>query len=277
MHQPKLVIAIPASLVSDTPHLREKTFRAGLVARAAAIFRVQEILVYRDRAGLSRSDVKLLLNVLQYMETPQYLRKILFPIDPQLRYLGILPPLQTPHHPAEVRGELESGAYREGVLLRFDEGGSMVDVGIGKPIKVFTPRLASKTRVTVRVDGPNQFRLVSRDQVPHYWGYRVKDCGTTLGEALRRSGADLVIATSKHGNPIKEKIKDVADRFTNAGKCLVAFGSPEEGLKEILARENLNVEDVANFIVNMVPNQGTETVRMEEAIYACLAILNTLS
>ena len=48
MDKKKLAIAIPASTISDTPHLREKTSKIGLIGRAAAIFRVDEIIVYLD-------------------------------------------------------------------------------------------------------------------------------------------------------------------------------------------------------------------------------------
>ena len=43
-----LSIAIPASLVDDVSHLRDKTFRIGLIGRAASIFRVSEIIIFRD-------------------------------------------------------------------------------------------------------------------------------------------------------------------------------------------------------------------------------------
>ena len=46
--EPSLTIAIPASLTSDTPHLREKTYKIGLIGRAAAIFRVDKIIVLSD-------------------------------------------------------------------------------------------------------------------------------------------------------------------------------------------------------------------------------------
>jgi predicted SPOUT superfamily RNA methylase MTH1 len=38
--------------------------------------------------------------------------------------------------------------------------------------------------------------------------------------------------------------------------------------------EGLNLADIADFTINMVPNQGTVTVRTEEALLASLAILN---
>jgi predicted SPOUT superfamily RNA methylase MTH1 len=46
------------------------------------------------------------------------------------------------------------------------------------------------------------------------------------------------------------------------------------GLNEIAAREGLELKKLADFVVNMIPCQGTETVRTEEAFLASLAIFN---
>ena len=96
----KLAIAIPISIISDIPHIREKTLKIGLIGRAAAIFRVNEIIVFPDISNsIQKRDRNLIVSLLSYMETPQYLRKHLFKIKPELRFAGILPPLRTPHHP----------------------------------------------------------------------------------------------------------------------------------------------------------------------------------
>ena len=62
------------------------------------------------------------------METPQYLRKALIGMHPELRYAGMLPPLDAPHH---LRAS-EWGEYREGVVRFTDaeSGQSFVDVGL---------------------------------------------------------------------------------------------------------------------------------------------------
>ncbi|MEM2081776.1 MAG: putative RNA uridine N3 methyltransferase [Candidatus Bathyarchaeia archaeon] len=36
----------------------------------------------------------------------------------------------------------------------------------------------------------------------------------------------------------------------------------------------MNLDDTADFVVNTIPEQGTETVRTEEALLATLAIFN---
>ena len=77
MDKTKLSIAIPASIISDTPHLREKTAKIGLIGRSAAIFRVDEIIVYPDNLKLDQSkDLDFIALLLNYLETPQYLSLI---------------------------------------------------------------------------------------------------------------------------------------------------------------------------------------------------------
>ena len=66
----KLAVAIPASLVSDIPHLREKTLKIGLLGRAAAIFRVMEIIVFPDDLGSNQKrDRNLIVTILSYIRT----------------------------------------------------------------------------------------------------------------------------------------------------------------------------------------------------------------
>lgn len=276
---PALSIAMPASFVSDTPHLREKTVRIGIIARAAAIFRVEEIIVFPDQLGKDqRRDARLIEKILSYMETPQYLRKRLFRIEPELRYAGVLPPLRTPHHPLSDRvKDLRVGEFREGVVVSRRRGGALVDVGVEE--KVFVPnlQLAPNRRVTVKITEIGrrvEAVLASRDQITEYWGYRVTVSRNTLGRLLRTSRWDLTVATSRHGTPFM-KIKDeLVARWKNAHKRLVAFGAPTQGLYEIIAQEGLSLDEEFDFVVNTIPKQGTKTVRTEEAVYASLAIMN---
>ncbi len=277
----KLSIAIPASLVSDTPHLREKTLKVGLVGRAAAIFRVDEIIVFPDvpRAD-QRDDAELIATILSYMETPQYLRKHLFKIRPELRYAGILPPLRTPHHPLSDRIKfLTLGERREGVVVSSVKHGILVDIGVEKPALVPNVRILVNARVTVKItelEKGLKAALVSNSEIEDYWGYRVKVSNTPLGRFLKEHPFDLIVATSRRGAPFTEVSDGLTRRWEKSNTVLVIFGAPTQGLYEITAREGINLEEVAHFVVNTIPHQGTETVRTEEAIYATLAILNLL-
>lgn len=279
MRRKCIAIAIPASIVSDTPHLREKTSKIGLIGRAAAIFGIKEIIIYQDDLKLNqKADVNLIATLLSYMETPQYLRKKLFKLKPELRYAGILPPLRTPHHPLGKKAtDLKVGEYREGITVAKTDKGTFVDVGVDKTALVPDVRLPVGKRVTVKiasVNGHVMASLANRSEVPHYWGYAVTVWKGSFGKLVRSKEFDLKIATSKYGvlfTDIKEKI---AERWETAEKILIAFGAPEKGLYEIAQQEGLNLDKIVDFVVNTIPWQSTETVRTEEALIASLAVFN---
>lgn len=277
---PSLSIAIPASLVSDIPHLREKTHRIGQIGRAAAIFRVDEIVVYLDQHQNQSTEVNFIKTILSYMETPQYLRKYLFTLQPELKYAGILPPLRTCHHPtARFIKDLKVGDFREGFVVKSKNGVSSIDIGIEK-YAIIEHEIKSGRRVTVEIVGfENQtpmIRLVDPKEIKLYWGYHVTFSSRRLGQYIKGGKYDLILATSKYGKNMVGLLSEMRERWSSSNNVLIAFGSPTEGLREILKRENIEVEEVADFVVNTIPLQGTETVRTEEAMYASLAALNLL-
>jgi len=279
LNKKKLCIAIPASVVSDTPHLREKTSKIGLIGRAAAIFRVNEIIIYPDSPEVNqRRESDLVATLLAYMETPQYLRKRLFRLQPELQYAGILPPLRTPHHPLNRKMKnLKVSEYREGATLSKTREGTLVDIGVEQPALILNEQLPMGKRVTVRIEKVGkqiEVELVSRDEVSDYWGFMITVEKHTLGKILKNRSFDLTVATSRYGVPFADVAKEIAERWKKARTILVAFGAPTRGLREIVKCEGLSVGNIADFVVNTVPMQGTETVRTEEALIASLAILN---
>jgi predicted SPOUT superfamily RNA methylase MTH1 len=280
MEKKKLAIAIPSSVISDTPHLREKTAKIGLIGRAAAIFRVNEIIVYPDSAGKGKqkTDADLIALLLSYLETPQYLRKRLFKLDPRLQYAGILPPLRTPHHPLNRKAKnLKVGEYREGLTAGKTKEGMLVDIGVEQPALMREAQWALGKRLTVQVVKAGErveVQAVSRDAVPAYWGYTVTVEPSSFRKLVESGKFDLTIATSKVGDDFADVAGKMAGKWKKSKRALVAFGAPTRGLYEIVGDEGANLVDVVDFVVNTVPMQGTETVRTEEAVFASLAVLN---
>jgi predicted SPOUT superfamily RNA methylase MTH1 len=280
MEKKKLAIAIPTSVISDTPHLREKTAKVGLIGRAAAIFRVNEIIVYPDNAEKSKqkSDADLIALLLSYLETPQYLRKRLFKLDPRLQYAGILPPLRTPHHPLNRKAKtLKVGEYREGVTAGKTKEGMLVDIGVEQPALMREPQWVLGKRLTLQVVKAGErveVQAVSRGEVPAYWGYTVTMEPHSFRQLVESGKFDLTIATSKVGDNFVDVAGKMAGKWNKSRRTLVAFGAPARGLYEIVGNEGANLVDVVDFVVNTVPMQGTETVRTEEAVFASLAVLN---
>jgi predicted SPOUT superfamily RNA methylase MTH1 len=279
--KPKVSVAIPASLVSDVPHLREKTLRIGLVGRALAIFRVEEVIIFPDILGKNQTrDAELIGTILSYMETPQYLRKRLFKIKPELRYCGILPPLRTPHHPLRNKTkDLRDSEYRDGVVVSVNRKEAHVDIGVEHPIIVRNADVAAGARVTVRIKRKHadfEAETVSRDTVPYYWGYKTRTSKASFGNLAQEKRYDLVMATSRLGKNFQQIADALQNKWNSSKHVLVAFGAPSKGLHEIVKQEGLELPELTDFIVNMIPKQATETVRTEEALYATLAILSLL-
>jgi hypothetical protein len=286
MRSRNLSVAIPASLVSDTPHLREKTGKLGLVARACSIFQASEIVIYADDARREqKSDIELCLQILKFVETPQYLRKRVFRLTSNLRYTGILPPLQTPPHnvPHSIR-ECKFGDCREGVIVGRRANYLLVDVGLEKLLEA-TGEYAVGTRVTARIteiakdligeiiDGtetgvPQPYKMET------YWGYQVTNANSALGKFVKNRDFDLKMGTSRYGSAIQAVWPRLTASLKTAKQIMIAFGSPKIGLKEILAQEGEIPEDVFDYYVNTVPDQGVSTVRTEEAVLISLGLLN---
>ena len=279
MDKKKLAIAIPASVISDTPHLREKTSKIGLIGRAAAIFRVDEIIVYPDNPKANQArDMDFIALLLNYLETPQYLRKRLFKLEPRLQFAGILPPLRTPHHPVSGKiKNLKAGEYREGVVLSQAKEGLLVDIGVDQAALLREKQFAVGDRLTLQVVKAGEqveVQTVNRDDVPVYWGFRVRAEKRPFGQLVTSGEFDLAIATARVGDKFMDVTGEIGKKWEIAGKILLGFGAPSRGLHEIAKEEGAELEAIVDFVVNMIPEQGTVTVRTEEALLASLAILN---
>ena len=266
-------ILIPSSATMESRDERVRTLKVGMIARAAAVFRVDRIVIYRDEEF---DDSRFISRVLQYAETPQYLRKRLFPRERALRYVGILPPLRTPHHPKSSKvSTLKVGEYRVGLVV--DEVGSddgaWVEIGVERPLPLRTAkRFSAGQRLNVRVFSlkPLAAEPVDRSEIPHYWGYETEVI-PDLDEHVRSSGR-LVVATSRLGTPATPDLLARVVRQGQGRGLELVYGSPARGVDAFLSSETME----GCCVINTIPHQGTETVRLEEAILATLSQVNLM-
>ena len=265
----KISVAIPESALSDESLKIDKTRKISVLARACAIFKIDTIYIYQD--GNNKQDKNLLVMILRYLETPQFLRKRLFPKMNDLKFAGVLQPLRIPSHvtPANPK-KIKKGDIREGIVV-FVKGKKFVDVGVNQLIPFFGKTQAGK-RVTIqfREGHPNfSIKEVTKDEIDVYWGYTVKERSNLF--SLLTEWKDNTIITSRKGKTVtKEQISKYVD---SQKPTLVVFGSPEKGIHEILGSKMKNVQNAKSL--NFFPNQATETVRLEEAMLGTLAIINT--
>ena len=271
----QLWVALPDSLVTDSTHLREKTLKIGAVGRTCSIFGVSRIYLYKDSSGDYEYDCEVIKKVLEYMETPQYLRKRMFGKVKSLGYAGLLPPLRTPHHKLKIPlSKIHVGDLREGIVVKVG-GKNMVDVGLSSLVPL-EGRIIGGERVTVIFTSkfPKlECRLARKEEIKKYWGYEVKRV-PSLGKLVKSANADLIIFTSRKGKAISEIWFDLLGKMKKSKTIMLAFGSPNRGLFEILSDENLNPVQLSKFTINMIPDQNTATIRTEEALLASLSLIN---
>jgi predicted SPOUT superfamily RNA methylase MTH1 len=175
--------------------------------------------------------------------------------------------------------ELRIGELREAVTLSGTAKQTLVDIGVEQPALIPDKNLGVGKRVTikiVRLGRVVEAELASRDEAPSYWGYTVTVENLPFGSFVRKRSFDLTIATSRYGSPFLDIAGEVVERWKTANTVLVAFGAPSRGLGDIVKREGRQLNELVDFVVNMVPMQGTETVRTEEALIASLAIFNVI-
>ena len=270
MERKRLSIFVPASIISETKDLRIKTYKIGLIGRSAAIFKADRIVVYSDESD--KEDVKFISDVLTYMNTPQYLRKKVFPITRELRNVGILPPLRTPHHPT---GELGEGEYRQGLTIKRTKKGTVVDIGADK-LALCKEKLSVNKVLSFKVIKLGKEIILDPDVPDFYWGYKVLATNKDLYNSIKmmKPGPDLVIGTSRYAPSITSVLDEVKEKLKGSKHTAILFGGPYSGLEELLSSQN--EKEIIDFEVNTVPSQGTKTVRTEEAVLATLSVFNLL-
>jgi len=264
-------IAVPDSSLSDESTKMDKTRKISDIARAAAIFKTDTIYIYQE--GNNNQDRNLMGTILRYLDTPQFLRKRLFPKMNELKFAGVLRPLKIPSHitPSNAK-KIKQGDIREGIVVSV-KGKRFVDVGINQLIPFFGKEKVGK-RVTVRFkEGYPKFSIkeIQKDDSPKYWGYKVKERANLYGLLTEWKGHTII--TSRKGKIAR---KDHLIKYLKSDQpVLVVFGSPEKGVNEILGNKINRIQNAK--VLNFFPDQATETVRLEEALLGVLSILNMYS
>lgn len=299
---PTVSIAVAGSIIDNAQSLELATRLAGQIARAATIFRIDEVVVFDNKinstdesrlttankhsgshesgAASRESGAAFLIRILRYLETPQYLRKSLIAKHDSLRLVGLLPPLDAPHH---LRKH-EWGPYREGVTLRDkvpNSAGTLVDVGLSKNVLI-DGAIDPGIRVTVSMgtnrnlgeDFPREVVSPSKpkEESGLYWGYKARyasNISTVFEESPYESGYDHVIGTSEHGQFVKPSELSLPP-FRH---LLIAFGGLaglEESIEEDTNLKGKKPQEVFHSYFNTCPNQGSRTIRSEEAIFISL-------
>lgn len=305
----------------------QKTILAGSLARALAVFCVDEVIIFDDYhydgissdnnndteypSPITKPDHLLsgtptlskgftafsdpshfLAHILSYLETPPYLRKHIFPMHPNLRAAGLLPSLDMPHH---LRAN-ELCKFREGIVVGSPSGGNgtVVDTGLPQKSVLWDVRLPKYARITVRFPDSSSVEHADavlpstpRTESGYYWGYyvrRARSLTDVFTECPFDGGYDLSFGTSERGAPLSHILGENSSHLLGYKHLLVVFGGiagiesavrNDWQLKEIGVRPG-QAEKLFDFWVNLLPGQGSRTIRTEEAVWLALSGLRGL-
>ncbi len=269
-----LQVAIPDTSLIDCSDLRQKTAKVGLLARAMAVFRVERVIIYETGKLRSKAkrDSDLLVRLFQFMDTPQYLRKRIFPMTPPLKFAGLLPPLRTRSHPLDSEpSELSVGMIRWGVQVRLGK----IDIGVGQLVdhsEALSERMPTLLRIT-ETNPKIRVEVANRNEIDKYWGFEVERI-IGLVERLSNSSHLTRVIFSRNAPPYNRLENELISTVSNTKSILGVFGGPKHGVLELLSEVKEAIKENSDFWVNTIQGQGTETVRLEEAVLASLALIN---
>jgi predicted SPOUT superfamily RNA methylase MTH1 len=335
-------IALPGSWLNNAKKPDHKTIQVGRIARAAAVFCADEIVVFDDdpvnidpkvvapkymRKGKGKNKPnkqeildsileedepwqnpdQFLYHVLSFAECPPHLRMTLFPRHKNLEQAGILPSMDMPHH---LRSH-EWCQYREGVVTgpapspSQDLEYAYVEVGLPFPIRVPIPPSApveEGMRTTIRFSNPSSPsswpnltqsecenleasacpNSLPRTEAGYYWGYTVRrapSLSAVFSDCEFPTGYDYTLGTSERGVDIASILPGNSapshERVAGPFKHLLLVFGGVAGIEPAVANDPVLVEkglgkgsakELFDAWVNLVPGQGSRTIRTEEAV-----------
>lgn len=267
-----LWIAIPDSCLIDSQSILDKSYKISQISRACSIFCVSRIIVYHDRSVKTDNvDKQIIKTILEYLDTPPYLRKKIYPKMWILKHAGTLPPIKSPHHMTSIEmNKIKDGDVRFGFAIN-QNGTLYVDVGLEKLIRYKGSQLGKKVLVRIIKNPQLVAEDISKDNVNGYWGYDVQFADSL--SAILADTKNALLMTSVEGASFTKHVDILMNKIRASRNFVVIFGSPKLGVRKILESENKKISSADNFL-NMFPLQGTQTVRLEEAILGTLSIIN---
>ncbi len=271
MYKDELSIFIPNSFLSESKDLKVRTYKVGVLGRALAVFQADNVVIYNDdhiKNEDGENDGSFIAEILSYMNTPQYLRKQAFPIRPELKHVGILPPLRTPHHP--VNSQPDVGDYRQGFTVKRNKKGTFVDIGMDK-LAFCKEQLSVKRIFDFKITKIAKKEVIVTPDKPDdvYWGYNVISSNKSLKNSLKLIKPDLVVETTRYGDYIDSIFDELKHKVEESKSIAILFGGPYSSIQEDVSNPNWDL-----IKLNTIPGQGTETVRTEEAVVATLSLFN---
>lgn len=236
----ELNIAFFSSIFSIEKNLIEKTLKASLLFRFFIEFRVTKVYVI---CNSSDKEYEVIKELSDYALTPPYLKKYIH-ISPNLRKVGLLPPMNLPFHVVHkipVEGEIRIGKNN--------------DFGLSQKIR-------ARYKSIMIIDSVNNSFI----QYPsiYYNGFEIHK--VKIEDILNKD--NLIIGSRNGKDPLRYK-DEIISTYEEKG-LTVLIGPPEGMLIKKLGESFLKKS------YNFVMKQGVSDVRAEEAIISSLSLLNAI-
>ncbi|PSN52378.1 putative methyltransferase [Blattella germanica] len=248
-----LSIAVPGSILENAQSAELRTYLAGQIARAAGVFKVDEIVVFDDLGSANAAGSA-----------------------KEIEVDGDGKPLRRCCSQEGVTTNLPTKAGHGCVvncgLLKDVIVDKNLDPGIRVTVKLL-PREGTMKKMRGVIVPPHQ----PRAETGMYWGYNVRiaqSLSAVFSQSPYPGGYDITIGTSEKG----DNIDDIPNRLPKHEHAIIVFGGLQ-GLEAALENdEMLTVEDPSllfDCYLNTCPQQGSRTIRTEEAILITLSELRT--
>ncbi len=278
--QNKITIFLPNNLLENEDTLLLKTIKIGIFSRLFTIFRVDEVIFYENQA--KKSDKTLLKELFHYLNRAPYLRKYVKKKD-NLKFVGVLPPIQSPNHLGIKMDNIE---YKEGIIIDLINKTELkeikIDIGDEKPRiielnSISCEKLKKNDIITVKIED-NQIIFENPENQGFFWRYNTIISNETIKNLLENleMRENIIIGASKEGEIFSAEDFNSQNKNKN-GTCeyILLFGPLKGSFKDYLMKKKINF-NLINQWYNFIPNQGTKTIKLEEAVISTLSALNLL-
>ena len=173
---------------------------------------------------------------------------------------------------------------------------TLVDVGLDHPVAI-PSSIPPLTRVTLKFpdtagqDGSGGNLVADavapsapREEAGYYWGYSVRAASSlsaVLTECAFDGGYDLTLGTSERGFPVSS-LKTEHGSVPEYTHMLIVFGGVsgiEAAVNVDTELEKLGIADPSllfDYWINLCPEQGSRTIRTEEAVWLGLMALREI-
>lgn len=166
----------------------------------------------------------------------------------------------------------------------------MVDVGLKGPVTI-TDDIPPNTRVTLQfpeqsLNNPEPVHpQAPRTEAGYYWGYSIRNASSlsaVFTESQFEGGYDMSIGTSERGTSASKAFPSF--KKPKFDHLLIVFGGPR-GLEYAAMNDQElggmgisggRTKELFDHWVNVLPNQGSRTIRTDEAVFIALTGLRRL-